>query len=31
VRGSSRHSDDAPASEGLDLLRQQLILLVAVA
>ena len=28
---SSRHSDDAPASKGLDLLRQQLQLLVAVA
>ena len=30
VRGSSRQSDDALASQGLDLLRQQLILLVAV-
>ena len=28
---SSRHSDDAPPSEGLDLLWQQLALLVAVA
>ena len=28
---SSRHSDDALASKGLDLLRQQLVLLVAVA
>ena len=27
----SRQSDDAPASEGLDLLGQQLVLLVAVA
>ena len=31
VVGSSRHSDDALASKGLDLLRQQLELLVAVA
>jgi len=28
---SSRHSDDAPASQGLDFLRQQLVLLIAVA
>jgi len=31
VRGSSRHSDGAPPREGLDLLRQQLGLPVAVA
>ena len=31
MRGASRHSDDALASQGLDLLGQQLHLLVAVA
>ena len=31
VPTSRRHSDDALASKGLDLLRQQLVLLVAVA
>ena len=31
VAGSSRHGDDALASQGLDLLGQQLVLLVAVA
>ena len=31
VEGSSRHSDDALANKGLDLLRQLLALLVAVA
>ena len=31
VHDTSRHGDDALASEGLDLLRQQLVLLVAVA